>query len=192
MIWGIKTSANWILFRWNGLPNQSWVGNIFEEKLAPKNWFLKYFLATPLFIIFGYGVLNALNMNLIHSSLIVIQASDPIVWSFKDSVSLGIVIFGLYISIVSDNEINNYRQNYGRNSFCTCGLRRIFKNPKNLGELAFWWGFYFLSLNSDQFDNLFVHIQNAIPFGPVLLTIFVAFNSYFTQQYRKTHFVDYE
>lgn len=129
MIWGIKTSANWILFRWNGLPSQSWVGNVYEENFAPKNWFLKSFLATPLFIIFGYGVLNALNLDLIHSSLVVIQASQPIIWSFKDSVSLGIVIFGLFISILSDHEINNYRLNNGRNSLCTSGIRRIIKNP---------------------------------------------------------------
>ncbi|TVQ57693.1 MAG: DUF1295 domain-containing protein [Rhodobacteraceae bacterium] len=73
------------------------------------------------------------------------------------AVALG----GLAVETVADNQLDAHRARHGSGSVCTTGLRAHVRYPNYLGEIAFWWGFWLIALDSGAWWSLV---------SPVLIT----------------------
>lgn len=162
VLWGVRLTWSWIL-RWDGMEDEDWrYVNI--RKKTGKNYWLASFFAIHLL-----------------PSIIVFIALIPVyfaMFSFhnKPHTWFAIIAFVFTISSIlleksADDELRRfvkYRKN--KNERIQTKLWILLKYPNYLGEMAFWWGLYFLSLTVNP--NLWWTF-----FGPLIVTFLFLFIS---------------
>jgi steroid 5-alpha reductase family enzyme len=135
--WGVRLTWNWVR-RWSGLAHIDWRYVDFEQKTGAWFWLVSFAglqLVPTLFVYLGCLPL--------YPALAV--AEKPFGW--LDGWAAALVFGAILLELVADNQLVAFQKRHREpGEVCTEGLWAYCRFPNYLGEIAFWWGLFFLGL----------------------------------------------
>lgn len=133
--WGIRLTLNWA-YTFNGLKYQDWRYTFYKNRF-PRIW--------PLVNFFGINMFPTVVVifALIPSYLYFQSANDI---NFFTYLGLLICLCSALLQLVADTQMHQFRKtNSGQVN--TTGLWKYSRHPNYLGEIAMWWGVFFMMLS---------------------------------------------
>jgi steroid 5-alpha reductase family enzyme len=135
IFWGMRLTANW-LRRWEGLSHIDWRYVDFEKKSGKWFWWVSFtgLQLVPTLIVY----LGCLPLY----PALVEPTEPPGIWSWLTAIwTFGAVV----LELVADNQLVRFlEKNRQKSAVCNVGLWAYSRFPNYLGEVAFWWGLFFL------------------------------------------------
>lgn len=153
--WGIRLLSNYI---------RSWPGlNFLDFRVAHyKNKVGKILFWPAAYVIFFLVSGTFLFLAKLPFLLYFTESSTD----FDTKIFFGslLILAGVLIEAVADNQLYQFRKSKSSQKICDEGLWYYSRHPNYLGEVLFWWGAFFVSIEIYA-SHLWIII------GPILMTI---------------------
>ncbi len=121
---------------------------------APLNFFIRVYL------------LQALLCMMVASGLWLTLAQKTILWNYLSLIGLIISLFAFCYEAIADYQKDQFKKDPKNQGLpCREGLWYYSRHPNYFGEMLFWWGLFFFSLNTPFWYLAWI--------GPALIVFFL-------------------
>ena len=147
IIWGLRL-ASYIFQRNRGKP----------EDFRYKEWREQWGKNTLIRSFFQIYILQWLFLQLIGSSIVVINTSrnNKLIW--LDIIGIIIWLIGFFFEAVGDYQLNRFKKDpNNKGKIMNQGLWRYTRHPNYFGEATLWWGIFLMAI--PVFGGLFTVIS---------------------------------
>lgn len=162
VLWGVRLTWSWIL-RWDGMEDEDWRYRNIRNKTGKYYWLASFF-----------------GIHMLPSALVFI-ALIPVYYAIYSTTAphhtwIAQIAFVYTLSAIlleksADDELRRFiKTRKNNNEKIQTKLWIFFKYPNYLGEMAFWWGLYFMALTINP--SLWWTF-----FGPLTITLLFTFVS---------------
>lgn len=159
ILWGMRLSLR--IFLRNRGKGEDW-----RYQRWRKEWGRHVYLRSYMHVFLLQGFILLGNV----SPVIIIHSYPSQTWACTDIVGLSLWCVGFFFESVGDRQLDRFvRNEANRGKIFQEGLWRYSRHPNYFGDIAMWWGIFFLGLESPY------GILGVV--GPVLLTFLIVFVS---------------
>jgi steroid 5-alpha reductase family enzyme len=134
--WAVRLTWNWVR-RWDGLGHIDWRYVDFEKKTGRWFWLVSFAglqLAPTLWVYLGCLPLYPA----------LVDSTNP--FGLLNWLAAAWTFGAVLIELIADNQLVAFLKNKKPGEVCTVGLWRYSRFPNYFGEVAFWWGIFFLGV----------------------------------------------
>ena len=140
VFWAIRLTYNWAR-SWDGFTHEDWRYVMMKRKANNK---IQYFLI-------DFGAIHLIPtlsvfMALLPMNYTLYYPGPEVFW--LDWVAYAIGISAVFIQIVSDQQMYNFRKSLTEPQTMQSGLWFYSRHPNYLGEILFWFSFFIFSLSN--------------------------------------------
>ena len=140
VFWAIRLTYNWAR-SWDGFTHEDWRYVMMKGKAKNK---FQYFLT-------DFGAIHLIPtlsvfMALLPMNYTLYYPGPDVFW--LDWVAYSIGILAVFIQIISDQQMYNFRRSLTEPQTMQSGLWFYSRHPNYLGEILFWFSFFIFSLSN--------------------------------------------
>lgn len=164
--WGVRLTANWA-YTFKNLNHEDWRYTKYRKSLSP--------FAFQMLNLFGLNMMPTVVVFLVMiPGLFVIEAAteaNALCW-----LGFAVCIAAVTLQLVSDTQRHRFAKS-NKGQVCNVGLWKYGRHPNYFGEIAMWWGIWYMYLSLPIGLGQGFVLRDLSVIGPILNTCLFCFIS---------------